>query len=174
MIDNLPRVLPRSASAHLDATKWTIPPIFKWLAKSGNVETKEMLRTFNCGVGFVLITSSKDAPSVMLSLEQAGETAWNIGVVKKRSESKEQIKVEGFKSALESFEDYGVIDVDEVKNVRCLRVGVLISGSGTNLQALIDQSLKPESKARICLVISNVPGVKGIERAESAGIKCKV
>jgi len=174
LIDNLPRVLPRSASAHLDATKWTIPPIFKWLAKHGNVEAKEMLRTFNCGVGFVLITSSKDVRDVLLSLEQAGETAWNIGIVEKKSGSHEQVKVEGFISALEGFEDYDVINVDEVSHSKRLRVGVLISGSGTNLQALIDQSLKPESKAEIRLVISNVPGVKGIERAESAGIKTKV
>ena len=55
-----------------------------------------------------------------------------------------------------------------------MKVGVLISGSGTNLQALIDQSLRQDSSAKIVLVISNVPGVQGLSRAEAAGIPTKV
>ena len=55
-----------------------------------------------------------------------------------------------------------------------MKVGVLISGSGTNLQALIDQSLRQDSSAKIVLVISNIPGVQGLKRAEAAGIPTKV
>lgn len=54
------------------------------------------------------------------------------------------------------------------------RVGVLISGSGTNLQALIDRSLRHDSSAEIVLVVSNKAGVKGLERAENVGIPTKV
>ena len=57
---------------------------------------------------------------------------------------------------------------------RRMKVGVLISGSGTNLQALIDRSLRHDCHAQIVLVISNVPGVQGLKRAENAGIPTKV
>ena len=174
MIENIPRVLPHFALVHLDANKWTIPPIFKWLSKSGNVDANEMLRTFNCGIGFVLITDSNDVSDVLSSLKEAGETAWDIGTVETRSENEEPVKVDGFRSSLETFTDGSISNTGNINGSKRLPVGVLISGSGTNLQALIDQSLKPDSRAEIRLVISNVPGVKGLERAAAAGIKCKV
>ena len=174
MIENIPRVLPHFALVHLDANKWTIPPIFKWLSKNGNVDAYEMLRTFNCGIGFVLITDSKDVSNVLLSLKEAGQTAWNIGTVETRPENEEPVKVDGIRSSLEAFTDGCVSNSVKMNASKRLPVGVLISGSGTNLQALIDQSLKPDSKAEIRLVISNIPGVKGLDRAAAAGITCKV
>ena len=174
MIDNIPRVLPHFASVHLDAHKWTIPEVFKWLARNGNVDSDEMLRTFNCGIGFVLIVDSNDVPDVLWSLKEAGETAWNIGTVETRSENQDAVTVKSFKNSLVTFKDDVITNGSMLRVNKRLPVGVLISGSGTNLQALIDQSLKADSKAEIRLVISNVPGVKGLERATSAGIKSKV
>ena len=175
MIDNIPRVLPHFVSVHLDASKWTIPAIFKWLANRGNVDADEMLRAFNCGVGFALITDPNDTDDILQSLSEAGETAWKIGTVKTRSENDDFVTVDNFKKSIEASRDesIGIFNGIDASSER-LPVGVLISGSGTNLQALIDQSLKADSKAEIRLVISNVPGVKGLERAAKAGIKCKV
>eukprot|EP00112_Aurelia_sp_Birch-Aquarium-sp1_P008205 Seg190.13 transcript_id=Seg190.13/GoldUCD/mRNA.D3Y31 product="Trifunctional purine biosynthetic protein adenosine-3" protein_id=Seg190.13/GoldUCD/D3Y31 len=141
-----------------------------------------MLRTFNCGIGFILIVSPKDSNSVLESLKESGENAWEIGSVEKCSEHGDQVKVEGFEKVMESVLDRMVYDnMLSAKRARFyteedsrLRVGVLISGSGTNLQALIDQSMKTDSRAEIGLVVSNVAGVKGLERAEKAGIKSKV
>ena len=124
----------------------------------------------------MLIMDSKDAAGILDSLNEAGETAWEIGTIKTRSENEDFVRVEGFTRSLEEVKEGTAGNFNSVVNGAKgrLPVGVLISGSGTNLQALIDQSLKAESKAEIRLVISNVPGVKGLERASRAGIKSKV
>lgn len=62
----------------------------------------------------------------------------------------------------------------KIARTQRMKVGVLISGSGTNLQSLIDQSLKPESSAEIVLVISNVAAAYGLQRAIKVGIPTKV
>ena len=178
----MPRILPQNVSVRLDAGKWEIPPIFCWLAKNGNVNSEEMLRTFNCGIGFILIVNPKDSSGILESLKQSGENAWKIGNVENCNEHENQVKIEGFEKAMESLLDQMVYNTMlSAKRARFyteedarLRVGVLISGSGTNLQALIDQSMKTDSRAEIGIVISNVAGVKGLERAEIAGIKNKV
>ncbi|MCW4582170.1 phosphoribosylformylglycinamidine cyclo-ligase [Gluconacetobacter entanii] len=73
---NLPRVLPRGTRAVIDAA-WPVPPVFNWLAKTGQVTTEEMLRVFNCGLGMVLVT--RDPETVMKRLHDAGEAAHVIG-----------------------------------------------------------------------------------------------
>ncbi len=75
---NLPRVLPDNTVAALTAN-WPVPPVFSWLAQTGNVAAGEMLRVFNCGVGMVLVVSDADAAVPML--EAAGETVTRIGVI---------------------------------------------------------------------------------------------
>ncbi|WP_428538226.1 phosphoribosylformylglycinamidine cyclo-ligase [Rhodopila sp.] len=75
---NLPRVLSDDMVAALDAS-WPVPTVFGWLAKTGGVETAEMLRVFNCGVGMALIVSDADAATGLLQAE--GETVSRIGVI---------------------------------------------------------------------------------------------
>jgi phosphoribosylformylglycinamidine cyclo-ligase len=75
---NLPRVLPNNVAAALSAS-WPVPPVFGWLAGTGRVETAEMLRVFNCGIGMALVVS--DPNSAMQILESEGETVSRIGVV---------------------------------------------------------------------------------------------
>jgi phosphoribosylaminoimidazole (AIR) synthetase len=65
LIENIPRILPNGVGVTLDATKWNIPPIFSWLAMVGNVDKYEMLRTFNCGIGGVIICSPEDKKKVL-------------------------------------------------------------------------------------------------------------
>jgi len=75
---NLPRVLPEGLGARLNAP-WAMPPVFGWLKRAGNVDTAEMLRVFNCGVGMALIVS--DAEAAMALLENAGEAPFRLGAV---------------------------------------------------------------------------------------------
>ncbi|MEM6624632.1 MAG: phosphoribosylformylglycinamidine cyclo-ligase [Pseudomonadota bacterium] len=78
---NLPRVLPEGLGAAVDLDAWALPPVFKWLIGQSGLETAEALRTFNCGVGMVLVTAAEDAAALTDALQQAGETAILLGTV---------------------------------------------------------------------------------------------
>ena len=79
--ENLPRVLPGGSAAHMDLGKLTVPAIFGWIAEQGGVSQKEMLRTFNCGVGLVLVVFAKSAGDVIDVLAKAGESAFSLGSI---------------------------------------------------------------------------------------------
>jgi phosphoribosylformylglycinamidine cyclo-ligase len=79
IVDNLPRVLPEGTMAEIDAAGWPLLPVFQWLRRMGNVQDLEMLRTFNCGIGMVVVTGAADADAVMASLTRAGESVHRIG-----------------------------------------------------------------------------------------------
>ncbi len=79
--ENLPRVLPDGTRARIDTGSWHWPEVFRWLQKQGNVETAEMLRTFNCGVGMVVVVPDAELDQAIASLEAAGQNAWVIGDV---------------------------------------------------------------------------------------------
>lgn len=81
MTGNLPRVLPPACGARIDTKSWRWPTIFGWLAEQGGVERDEMLRSFNCGVGFVLIVADGDAKGAVERLAASGERAWRVGDV---------------------------------------------------------------------------------------------
>ncbi len=78
---NVPRVLPAGTRAVIDSRAWRRPAIFDWLQKAGNVADAEMYRTFNCGVGMVLMVDAGDADSAVRLLKESGETACAIGQV---------------------------------------------------------------------------------------------
>ncbi|WP_428642423.1 phosphoribosylformylglycinamidine cyclo-ligase [Roseibium sp.] len=77
--ENLPRVLPENSSARIDLDKIAFPPVFSWLAETGGVAESEMLRTFNCGVGMVVVVAAEEAEAVSNALTEAGETVTQIG-----------------------------------------------------------------------------------------------
>jgi phosphoribosylformylglycinamidine cyclo-ligase len=81
---NVPRVLPTGTGIDIDLGTLPCQPVFHWLAKAGKIEQTEMLRTFNCGVGFVVITAPHDATAVTECFEAHGERAFPIGIVAKR------------------------------------------------------------------------------------------
>ncbi len=74
---NLPRVLPAGTRAVVDAGAWTLPPVFRWLARTGNVAAEEMLRVFNCGIGMAVVTAEPDRARALLEAE--GESVSVIG-----------------------------------------------------------------------------------------------
>ena len=78
---NVPRCLPAGTRARLDARQWTAPPVFSWLREVGRVPTDDMLRTFNCGLGMVVVVAKADAARVARALADAGETVREVGVI---------------------------------------------------------------------------------------------
>lgn len=81
LTDNVPRVLPEGLAAHIDPLSWTRPALFDWLARAGDVAPAEMLRTFNCGIGLVLVAAPNAADALIETLAAAGETVYRIGHV---------------------------------------------------------------------------------------------
>ena len=85
--ENLPRILPDALAMHLDATRWPRPQIFDWLQQAGNVSDTEMLRTFNCGIGLILVVPAAAEQSVIATLAELGEPAMSIGSVIERTDA---------------------------------------------------------------------------------------
>jgi len=79
--ENLPRVYPAYVHAVVDRSTWQQGAVFDWLAHNGNIADEEMLRTFNCGVGMVVVVDSKDVDTALSTLQALGENAWHIGRV---------------------------------------------------------------------------------------------
>ncbi len=80
--ENIPRVLPAGLTAEISATSWDLPPLFKWLQAQGNITHNEMYRTFNCGIGMVVIMAKADAAAAKQLLQESGETVYEIGTVR--------------------------------------------------------------------------------------------
>ena len=81
--ENLPRVLPDNLHAQIDTSTWQPGPVFDWLAREGKVNTVEMRRTFNCGVGMIVVVAEADLALALSTLDGLGEDAWHIGQVVK-------------------------------------------------------------------------------------------
>jgi len=96
LLENLPRVLPSGTRAILDARNWQRPPVFDWLRDRGAIEAREMLRTFNCGVGMCVIVPEQQAEAACVALNQAGETAWRIGRVEGSGDPDPEVVIEGW------------------------------------------------------------------------------
>jgi len=79
MTENLPRVLPEGCEARVRLGSWDVPPLFTWLQRSGRVPESDMLRTFNMGIGMILVVAAAGADGVLARLGSAGESAAVIG-----------------------------------------------------------------------------------------------
>ena len=82
LLENIPRVLPEGAQAVVDAGSWQMPAVFDWLQQNGNVVDEEMYRTFNCGVGMVLVVAASDSDAILDKLQDIGEQAWKLGDIR--------------------------------------------------------------------------------------------
>ncbi|EJL3951302.1 phosphoribosylformylglycinamidine cyclo-ligase [Vibrio parahaemolyticus] len=91
--ENIPRVLPEGTKAVIDGNSWEWPIIFKWLQEKGNVETHEMYRTFNCGVGLVVALPKDQADAAVALLKEEGENAWVIGEIAQAEANEEQVEI---------------------------------------------------------------------------------
>ena len=84
LTENVPRVLPPSVKAVVDASTWQRPALFQWLQKAGNVADGEMHRVFNCGIGMCVVVAEQDAEPALAHLRAAGEAALKIGRIEVR------------------------------------------------------------------------------------------
>jgi phosphoribosylformylglycinamidine cyclo-ligase len=89
---NLPRVLPAGMTAVVDAGAWALPPVFQWLARSGQVAAEEMLRVFNCGIGMAVVTAEPAAARELLEAE--GETVFEIGRIEAGAAGEAGIRID--------------------------------------------------------------------------------
>ena len=80
--ENLPRILSRELHADIDVNSWQQGPVFDWLASNGRIAADEMRRTFNCGVGMIVVVSAPEADQAVRVLGEHGETAWHMGTVR--------------------------------------------------------------------------------------------
>jgi phosphoribosylformylglycinamidine cyclo-ligase len=91
--ENVPRVLPQNVVADIDSKTWKMPKLFEWLRDGGNVAPQEMFRTFNCGIGMVVIVSQADASKAISQLQAAGEKVYQIGQIRARQDDEHQTQV---------------------------------------------------------------------------------
>jgi phosphoribosylformylglycinamidine cyclo-ligase len=83
-IDNIPRVLPDAVAAHVDLNAVSVPKVFGWLARVGGMNEREMLRTFNCGVGMICAIAPEEAEALVSHLNEQGEKSAIIGRITER------------------------------------------------------------------------------------------
>jgi phosphoribosylformylglycinamidine cyclo-ligase len=92
LIDNIPRILPRQCKVIINTSSWTPPPVFLYLQKAGKISMREMRRTFNNGLGLVIVVSEEETNEMLLRLKAMGETAYLIGSVESRDDKEEAIR----------------------------------------------------------------------------------
>ncbi len=93
--ENIPRVLPKGMVADVDLSNVPFTPLFKWLQKTGGVSEAEMLRTFNCGIGMIVVVSAGDAKATAATLKRAGEKIVHLGTIRKRKGREAQVAYSG-------------------------------------------------------------------------------
>lgn len=168
-MENIPRVLSNHLAVHLDAAKMDIPPVFAWLASVGNIANHELQRTYNCGIGLILVVAKTNTDEVLELLKHKND-ARVLGSVRTRKAPEPQVVID------DAVFTQNLLNVQRNLLTPRKRVGVLISGTGSNLQALIDATRNSAfgANAEIVLVISNKDNVLGLQRAADAGIAHKV
>jgi phosphoribosylformylglycinamidine cyclo-ligase len=95
LIDNLPRIFPKPCKAVIDLSRWTPPPVFQVIQKAGKIPFRDMMRTFNNGLGMVMVVSPENVDDVMSRLKAIGETAYLIGRIEPRDHQEEPIQFAG-------------------------------------------------------------------------------
>ena len=89
--ENIPRVLPETAQAVIKGNSWQWPSIFTWLKEKGNITEHEMYRTFNCGVGMIIVVPADKVEQSIEVLTAHGENAWHIGAIADKADGEEQV-----------------------------------------------------------------------------------
>jgi len=95
LVENIPRVLPDGLGVALVAMTWTLPPVFRWLKATGGMDNHELARTFNCGIGMVVICPPDQADAAVEILTSAGETVYRIGSVVPVTPGMERVQIAG-------------------------------------------------------------------------------
>ena len=80
-LENIPRVLPSGTGCYIDVGAWDLPPVFRWLMKEGGVQPLEMSRTFNNGIGMILIVGPEKLDEAIQTIQASGERVYRVGEV---------------------------------------------------------------------------------------------
>ncbi len=92
LTENLPRVMPDNSKGVINLKSWARPPVFEWLQKNGNIEDAEMLRTFNCGIGMVVVIDPSDVDAVQATFKNAGIENQVIGSIENSAQTDAHIE----------------------------------------------------------------------------------
>lgn len=98
LLENIPRILPEGIGVWISTATWTVPPVFKWLAQKTAVSGQEMARTFNCGIGMIVIVAPENVEEISKLLTDAGEKVYRIGEVEKNL-SGNRVALQGMESS---------------------------------------------------------------------------
>ncbi len=85
--ENIPRILPQNTAATIDINSWQLPPIFSWIRKQANLSQPELYKTFNCGIGMILIVAERDLAEITKILTNEGEQVYTIGHIIENSKT---------------------------------------------------------------------------------------
>jgi phosphoribosylformylglycinamidine cyclo-ligase len=99
LIENPPRVVPDGLRLRLDASAWALPPVMRWLAEAGGLDTAALARTFNCGLGMLLFVAADEADALLDIMRRQGETASLVGVVEAGRPGPAEVVIEGVETA---------------------------------------------------------------------------
>ena len=94
LIENPPRTFDSNLSAQIDAKSWEMPPVYRWLIKTGRIESMELARTFNCGIGMIVIVKPDQAETITKKLRDSGERVFQIGHLKARAPGAQPVIIE--------------------------------------------------------------------------------
>lgn len=94
-VENIPRVLPKNVTVDVDASGWTLPPVFDWLRVTGNITPLEMAKTFNCGIGIAVIVPADKVEEATKIFTDHGETVHHIGTVRSKKDGEPSTTVNG-------------------------------------------------------------------------------
>ena len=93
LLENIPRVLPANTQADINTNSWKMPAIFDWLQQQGNVEQEEMYRTFNCGIGMIVVVPAAQLEDSISLLIAEGENAWHVGNISESTQGTAQVNL---------------------------------------------------------------------------------
>ncbi|TDH73663.1 hypothetical protein CCR75_007939 [Bremia lactucae] len=95
LLENIPRVLTKDLAVKIDCSSWPLPPVFKWLQKLGNVSNTELSRTFNCGIGMVMLLPEANVAEVTRQVAATGEKVYRLGTTIARAFNADQVQLDG-------------------------------------------------------------------------------
>jgi len=93
IVENVPRMLPARLAARIERSAWRLPPLFQWLKDEGGIDDAELYRVFNCGIGMAVVVAPAHAARALRTLKAAGETAWRIGRIVRRTRNEPQVEI---------------------------------------------------------------------------------
>jgi len=178
LLRGVPRALPKELQAQLRADKWELPAVFRWIAWKFEIPCHEMVATFNCGIGMVLVVGQEHKEEALQILKGLQEEPVIIGELKERSEGAEQVVVQGAESSWLTLPELGVSmpfpdvlsSLKDKQNFSRTRTCIVGGGESTPFRSVLEASEVMAYPAEIAEVVSLNDSSSLIGQAKSAGI----